>query len=233
MQGVDQKGDGVVVHYSSAFTRQTLAADACILTHPFCLMRTMEIGGMDPAKSYAIRNCYYGRAHKIFMQFRSRWWESLHSICHGATITDLGIRTIVYPLAGQDHQGGRGMLLVSYAWENDSATFAPLTEEQRLAQALEDLCRIHPSARDSYEWGMSHDWSQDPWSGGIGPLFRPLEMTGPMFDDLIRPLGRIHFANDACDRYNRRWIEGSIAAAIRTALALHQEVAGRTAIGAH
>jgi monoamine oxidase len=225
VEAVEQNAAGVVVHYRSAFSRQSLEADACILTLPFCLMRTMEIGGMDPAKSYAIRNCYYGRAHKIFMQFRWRWWESLDGISHGTTITDLGIRTIVYTPAGQDRQGGRGMLLVSYAWENDSATFAPLSEEQRLAQALEDLVKIHPAARDSYEWGMSHDWSQDPWSGGIGPLFRPLEMTGPMFEDLIRPLGRIHFANDACDLYHRRWIEGSIAAAIRTALALHHEEA--------
>ena len=230
VEGVDPTGDGVLVHYRSAFTRQSLEADACILTLPFCLMRTMEIGGMDPAKSYAIRNCYYGRAHKIFMQFRWRWWECLDGISHGTTTTDLGIRTIVYTPAGQDRQGGRGMLLVSYAWENDSATFAPLSEEQRLAQALEDLCRIHPAARESYEWGMSHDWSQDPWSGGIGPLFRPLEMTGPMFHDLIRPLGRIHFANDACDRYHRRWIEGSIAAAIRTALAVHHGEAERPVV---
>jgi monoamine oxidase len=90
VEGVDPTGDGVLVHYRSAFTRQALEADACILTLPFCLMRTMEIGGMDPAKSYAIRNCYYGRAHKIFMQFRWRWWESLDGISHGTTTTDRG-----------------------------------------------------------------------------------------------------------------------------------------------
>ena len=223
VERLEQGAGDVVVHYRAAFNRQSLKADACIMTLPFCLMRTMEIDGIDPAKSYAIRNCYYGRAHKIFMQFRWRWWERLDGISHGTTLTDLGIRSIVYTPAGQDLQGGRGMLLVSYAWENDSAAFSPLTEEQRLAQALEDLCKIHPAAAESYEWGMSHDWSQDPWSGGIGPLFRPLEMSGPMFNDLIRPLGRIYFANDACDLYLRRWIEGAIAAAIRTALALHCE----------
>ncbi|MFM7362339.1 MAG: flavin monoamine oxidase family protein [Cyanobium sp.] len=221
VERVDQNEAGVVLHYRSAFRRRTLEADACILTLPFCLMRTMEISGVDPAKSYAIRNCYYGRAHKIFMQFRRRWWQSDDGIRQGISTTDLGIRTIVYPPVGQDHRGGRGMLLASYAWENDSAAFSPLGEEQRLAQALEDLAKIHPAALDTYEWGMSHDWSQDPWAGGIGPLFRPLEMGGPMFSDLVRPVGRIHFANDACDRYHRRWIEGAIASAIRTALTLH------------
>ena len=221
VESVEQEPARVIAHYRSAFKSQSLDADVCILTLPFCLMRTMDIAGIDPAKSYAIRNCYYGRAHKIFMQFRWRWWESIDGISHGTTLTDLGIRSIVFTPAGQDLQGGRGMLLVSYAWENDSAAFAPLTEEQGLVQALEDLCKIHPAAGESYEWVMSHDWSEDPWSGGIGPLFRPLEMGGPMFNDLIRPVGRIHFANDACDLYLRRWIEGAIASAIRTALAVH------------
>ncbi|MCS5690759.1 FAD-dependent oxidoreductase [Cyanobium sp. FGCU-6] len=221
VEAVDQHAAGVTVHYHSGYLPRTLEADACILTLPFCLMRTMEIMGMDPSKSYAIRNCYYGRAHKLFMQFRRRWWETGDGIHHGTTITDLAIRTIVYPPAGQDRQGERGMLLVSYAWENDSAAFAPLTEEQRLRQALEDLVKIHPEAGHTYEWGISCDWSQNPWAGGIGPLFRPLEMTSPGFADLIRPLGRIHFANDACDRLHRRWIEGAIASAIRTARDIH------------
>ena len=43
--------------------------DECILTVPFVLLRHMEINGLDIEKWFAIRNVYYGRAHKIFMQF--------------------------------------------------------------------------------------------------------------------------------------------------------------------
>jgi hypothetical protein len=56
---------------------------------------------------------------------------------------------------------------------------------------------------------------------GAGPLFRPLEMTGRFYDDIVRPVHRLWFANDACDRLNRRWIEGAIASAVTTAYAIN------------
>ena len=59
------------------------------------------------------------------------------------------------------------------------------------------------------------------WAGGIGPLFRPLEMSGRFYDDIVRPVGRVWFASDACDRRARRWIEGSITAAVKNAWAIN------------
>ena len=57
--------------------------------------------------------------------------------------------------------------------------------------------------------------------GGIGPLFRPFEMTGRFYDDIVRPVGRVWFANDACDRRARRWVEGAIESAVKNAFAIH------------
>jgi hypothetical protein len=50
---------------------------------------------------------------------------------------------------------------------------------------LEDLAKIHPEARDTVEFGVFKDWALD-W-----------------------------FANDACDRRHRRWVEGALKAAIK------------------
>jgi monoamine oxidase len=99
--------------------------------------------------------------------------------------------------------------------------YSPLSEEQRVTQALEDLVKIHPEAKDTFEFGVSYDWSLDAFAGGIGPLFRPYEMSSKFYADLIRPVNRIWFANDACDRSHRRWIEDSLRAAIKNAYALH------------
>jgi monoamine oxidase len=90
-----------------------------------------------------------------------------------------------------------------------------------MVQVLEDLTKIHPEARSSFEHGISKDWAADRYAGGIGPLFRPFEMLGPAFLDVIRPVHRVWFASDACDRRHRRWIEGSIHAAIRNVYAIH------------
>ncbi|MBX3029797.1 MAG: FAD-dependent oxidoreductase [Chloroflexi bacterium] len=222
VRAIEQDPAGVVVHYRTAIGGDVaVPADECIVTVPFVLLRHMEIGGLDVAKQFNMRNVYYGRAHKVFMQFSRRWWAEDEDITHGVSVTDLAIRNIVYTPAGQDPSGQRGIIIASYAWEQDSMAWSMLTEEQRIVQAMEDLCKIHPQAAATFEMGISHDWALDPYAGGIGPLFRPHEMCSEAYDDVIRPAGRVWFANDACDLKGRRWIEGAIAAAIKNAFAIH------------
>lgn len=176
---------------------------------------------LDPSKWYAIRNTYYGRAHKLFMQFTERWWENNYGITHGLSVTDLAIRNIVYPPAGQDRRIKKGVMIASYCWEQDSMPYTPLAEEESVAQALEDLAKIHPEARDTFEFGAYKDWALDWFAGGIGPLFRPFEMSERFYHDVIRPVNRVWFANDACDRRHRRWVEGALKAAVKNAYAIH------------
>jgi monoamine oxidase len=211
----------VVVRYRDAVGNQaSVTADECILTVPLVLLRHMEIDGLDVDKWFTIRNVYYGRAHKIFMQFSRPWWVEDYAITHGVTVTDLAIRNVVYTPAGQDPSTGKGVIIASYAWEQDSMAYSMLDEQQRVAQALEDLAKIHPEAAGTFEFGISHDWALDRHGGGIGPLFRPHEMTSRFFDDIRRPVGRVWFSGDACSRLERRWIEGAIASAIETAYAI-------------
>ena len=222
VQAIDQGPDGVSVCYQTEVGGEgVVTGDECIVTVPFVLLRHMEIGGLDAIKAFNLRNVYYGRAHKIFMQFSRKWWVEDDHITHGVTVTDLAIRNVVYTPAGQNPDIARGVLIASYAWEQDSMAYSMLTEHQRIAQAMEDLCKIHPQAHDTFEFGISHDWALDPYAGGIGPLFRPFEMGSEAYDDVIRPVDRIWFANDACDQKGRRWIEGAIAAAIKNAFAIH------------
>jgi monoamine oxidase len=192
-----------------------------IVTVPLVLLRHMEITGLDVDKWFTIRNVYYGRAHKIFMQFSRRWWVEDYAIDHGTTVTDLAIRNVVYTPAGQDLSIAKGVLIASYAWEQDSMAYSMLDEQQRIAQALEDLAKIHPVAAETFEYGISHDWALDRHGGGIGPLFRPYEMSGRFFDDIRRPVGRVWFAGDSCSRLERRWIEGAIGSGVQTAYAIN------------
>ena len=222
VHAIQQRPDGVSVHFrDSTGYSQSIDADECILTVPLILLRHMEINGLDVDKWFTIRNVYYGRAHKIFMQFSEKWWQKKYDITHGVTVTDLAIRNLVYTPAGQNPAIEKGVLIGSYAWDQDSMAYSMLSEEQRVSQALQDIVKIHPEARETFEFGVSHDWALDPYAGGIGPLFRPLEMAGQFFDDIVRPVGRIWFANDAADRRHRRWIEAAIRAGIRNAFAIH------------
>ena len=222
VHAIDQGPEGVTVHFKdSVGTPASVSGDECILTVPLVLLRHMEITGLDVEKWFTIRNVYYGRAHKIFMQFSRRWWVDDYAITHGVTVTDLAIRNVVYTPAGQDPSIDKGVIIASYAWEQDSMAYSMLDEPQRIAQALQDLAKIHPEAAETFEFGISHDWALDRHGGGIGPLFRPLEMSSRFYDDIVRPVGRLWFANDASSRLARRWIEGAIESAITNAYAIN------------
>ncbi len=219
---VDQGTDAVTVQIRDSMGHQgSVTVDECILTLPFILMRHLDISGLDPTKWLAIRNVYYGRAHKIFMQFSRRWWQTEYGITHGTTVTDRPIRQVVYTPAGQNYEIESGVLIASYSWGHESMAFSMFSEDDRIRHALHDLGQIHPEALETFEFGVSHDWALDPWAGGIGPLFRPLDLSGSFFQNVVRPVNRVWFANDACDARHRRWIEGSIAAAVRSAFAIH------------
>ncbi|SDG70241.1 monoamine oxidase [Lentzea fradiae] len=222
VHGIDQDESGVRVYYRSGRRSHTVVADEVVVTVPFASLRHMEIQGLDPDKWYAIRNTYYGRAHKLFMQFSERWWESAYGITHGLTVTDLAIRNIVYPPAGQDTRYRKGVMIASYCWEQDSMPYTPLAGEESVQQALEDLVKIHPEARDTFEFGVYKDWALDWFACGIGPLFRAFEMSEGFYEDVIRPVGRVWFANDACDRRHRRWVEGALKAAVKNAFAINE-----------
>jgi monoamine oxidase len=221
VHAIDQDDKGVKVHFRAGRRSRVIEADECIVTVPLSSLRHMEIAALDPHKWFAIRNSYYGRAHKLFMQFSERWWETRYDITHGLTVTDLAIRNVVYPPAGQDKRIDKGVMIASYCWEQDSMPYTPLAEEECIAQALEDLSKIHPEARDTFEFGVYKDWALDWFACGIGPLFRPFEMSEGFYSDVIRPVNRVWFANDACDRRHRRWVEGALKAAVKNAYAIH------------
>lgn len=222
VNAIEQRTDDVVVSFRDPVgALGSVTADEVILTVPLVLLRHMEITGLDVEKWFTIRNVYYGRAHKIFMQFSRRWWVDDYAIDHGVTVTDLAIRNVVYTPAGQDPSINKGVIIASYAWEQDSMAYSMLDEPRRISEALEDLAKIHPEAAKTFEFGISHDWALDRHGGGIGPLFRPNEMASRFYDDIARPVHRVWFASDACSRFSRRWIEGAIASAITTAAAIN------------
>jgi monoamine oxidase len=109
---------------------------------------------------------------------------------------------------------------------------AEIFELRAVNEAAEDLVKIHPEAASTFEFGVSYDWALDPYAGGIGPLFRPMELTSQFYDDIVRPVGRVWFANDACDQRGRRWIEGAIAAATKNAYAINAGMRDEIPVGA-
>ena len=125
------------------------------------------------------------------MQFSRRWWVEDYAITHGVTVTDLAIRNVVYTPAGQDPSTSKGVIIASYAWEQDTMAYSMLDERSGSPRRSRTSRKIHPEARETFEFGISHDWALDRHGGGIGPLFRPFEMTSRLLRR-HRAAGRPH-----------------------------------------
>ena len=228
VRAVEQGPDYVRAHYDSAGQRRTATGDYLVLTVPYSVARHLEfVPALAPDKQRAIRQIHYDSATKIVMQFRRRFWED-EGISFGSTVTDLPIRNVVYPEV--DVPTRRGLLIASYTWSQDALRWGALPEQDRLAHALDDLARIHPSAPDLYEGGTTWAWQSDPFAAGAYTVFQPGQEER-LHDAICRPEGRVHFAGEHTSLLHR-WIEGAVESGLRVALEVSTAAQQRSMLGA-
>jgi monoamine oxidase len=219
MIALGQDADGVTVHYETGAGRFEVRGRYAIVTVPFPVLRHVEI--LQPftrGKQRAIRQLHYDASAKIWFQCRRRFWEADDGIFGGGTATDLPIRVVYYPDHGRET--GRGVILASYTWSEDAQRWGSLAPDKRIEQALEDLMAIHPQVRAEFEVGASKMWHDDEFAGGAFALFDPGQQT-LLYNDIIAPEGRIHFAGEHASLYHA-WIQGAIESGLREAAAIHQ-----------
>ena len=216
---LDQEPDKVIAHFKTAAGRFRAEADYMICTIPFPVLRHIEVlKPFSHAKQKAIRELHYDASTKIFLQCRHRFWETEESIFGGGTITDLAIRNLYYPEHGRET--GRGVLLASYTWSEDAQRWGSLSPRDRIEQAIEDVAQIHPQILKEFEGGASLAWHDDPYAGGAFALFEPEQQTR-LYDTIIAPEGRIHFAGEHASLAHA-WIQGALESGLRAAYEVNE-----------
>jgi monoamine oxidase len=219
MIAIDQSPTDVSIHYQTRAGRSEQKGDYAIITAPFPVLRHIEaLKPFSRTKMRAIRELHYDASAKILFQCRRRFWEQDDGIFGGGTITDLPVRNVYYPDHGRET--GRGVMLASYTWSEDAQRWGSLTPEDRLVQALEDVAVIHPQVIREFEVGASHMWHDDEFAGGAFALFDPGQQT-LLYDEIIRPEGRIYFAGEHASLYHA-WIQGAIESGLRAAEAINR-----------
>ncbi len=212
---IGQDSEGVTVQFQNAAGRQLVRADHAVVTLPFSVLRHIEITpAVSRGKQRAIRQLYYDASTKIFLQSRSRFWETDDGIFGGGSVTDMPIRFLYYPDHGR--QTERGVLLASYSWGEDAQRWASLSPADRITQAIENVALIHPQIRDEFEVGASKVWHDDEFAGGAFALFDPGQQTH-LYSHIIEPEGRLHFAGEHASLAHA-WIQGAIESGLRAAL---------------
>lgn len=219
---LEQDENGVSVHYRTAARRQAEKGDYAIVTLPFSVLRHIDATPhFSRAKQRAIRQLHYDASAKILAQCRRRFWEIDDGIFGGGSITDLPIRNVFYPEQGRET--GRGVLLASYTWSEDAQRWGSLSPADRIAEAVDQLARIHPQIESEFEAGASWMWHDDEFAGGAFALFDPGQQT-LLHEAIVAPEGRFHFAGEHASLAHA-WIQGSIESGLRAA----KEVAERVA----
>ncbi|CAG8749436.1 8087_t:CDS:2, partial [Racocetra fulgida] len=172
----------------------------------------------------------YAFAGKIFLQFKSRFWEkppnetganpttSNVGIIGGITHTDLPIRQLIYPSYYQNMSADNpGVLLASYTFNNDAVKYGQFSEEERFELALKDLATIH-GAIVYKEWipGKKHNkaqyWSNDRTIGGAYAEYAVSQIKS--LGAMMRPEESIHWSGEHTDLH-WGWTVGALNSAVR------------------
>ena len=226
MVALDQSDSDVTVHCQNASGRFTVTGDYAVLAVPFSVLRHVEfLTPFSRAKQRAIRQLFYDASAKVLLQFRRRFWEEDDGIVGGGSITDLAVKNVYYPDHGRET--GRGVVLASYTWGEDAQRWGSLSPADRITQALEDVSKIHPQARDLFEVGHSKMWHDDEFAGGAFAIFTPGQQTR-LYEAIIAPEGRVHIAGEHAS-LRHAWIQGAIESGLRAASEIHEAAGSASA----
>lgn len=237
---IEAKGRKLCVIFEDPVTRRRRSDsyDLAVIATPFSALRHIRIAGLIGAeKRRAVRQLHYDNSCKIIIEFDQRFWARRRGgrqpIDGGRSITDLPIRQVYYPSASlqpgrQAGNPGRGLLLASYTWGEESLRWTSLKRDDRVRFALRDLEHLH-GIKESLAYdcvgGTSHSWAEDEFTLGAFAMFEPYQLT-ELFDDVWRPEGRLHFAGEHTST-KHGWIEGAVESAVRVASEICARVAAQ------
>lgn len=203
-----QTDTGVAVVTRTPEGDRTLEADRIVCALPCPVIgRIFDEARLPADKSRAIREQYYSRTVKVFLQTRTRFW--LKDGWNGFVTTDLPIERLS-PDPGAD-PGSRGAL-AAYPIAGYTASLEKMTEAERVKAALAQARQIFPELAESCEGGVSHCWGLDPWQLGSFALHTPGQIG--FLDVLARSEGRIHFAGEHTSPWTG-WMQGALESARR------------------
>ncbi|KZT10365.1 amine oxidase [Laetiporus sulphureus 93-53] len=198
-------------------------------------LRAMDLSraGLDVDQSTALRELTCGPATKIGVKFTDAWWQDpkimkkYGPIVGGQSFTDRMVRTVVYPSYGVNTDTPSAVLIVSYAWTNDSlrwgSLFGASTSDQLKEIVCRDLAAMHgfepvegvACLKSKWVECSPFSWTNNPYSMGAYGFFGPGQFT-QVWENLTRPAAkdRLHFGGEMVSA-RHAWVVGALDASWR------------------
>jgi len=198
----------VKVAIRRAGATEKLHGDRAICTLPCPVIGNLfQDARLSVAKQRAIREQYYSRTVKVFLQSRTRFW--LKDNFSGSVTTDLPIERLS-PEPGTD-ASERGAL-AAYPIGAYTASLESMSDDERMAAALGQAKQIFPELAQTFEGGVTKCWGLDPWQRGSFALHTPGQIG--FIETLAQREGRIHFAGEHTSAWTG-WMQGALESARR------------------
>jgi monoamine oxidase len=217
---ITQDDKGVAAEWTDTKTGKTgtASADFMVCTIPASVLAQIPIQVSAP-KLAAIKALPYNSSVKIGLEMKSRFWEKDYHIYGGHSFTDQAISLISYPSTGFFGKGP-AVLLGAYPFGLGAFSFAGMTPEKRIEEALKQGGVFHEEYREQFLNGISLAWSRQPWIMGCCAEWTE-ETRAKHYQNLASVDGRIVLAGEHVSYYGC-WQEGAATSAIDAIKRLHQ-----------
>lgn len=212
---------------------ETIEGDVCIVTLPLNIIRQVPFEPpLRPDFADALMHITYSPSTKILLQCKTRFWEKENGgIFGGFSFTNLPIGQLHYPSnSEQISKDGRGILMC-YTWKQEGLLFGSQPEQMAIAEAVEEVSRIHSDMKNNFEVGAVQAWYSDPTSQGAFAMLQPFQIQ-LINDYLLYPYPKpdknalhpspppLYFAGEAIS-YTHGWIQGALESGLRAAYQFH------------
>lgn len=188
---IQQSDTAVEVVMEAGGARDVVRGDYVVVTPPPAVLRTIEfVPALSSVRARAIREIAGTDVTRVFLQTRSRFWESQG--LDGTAITDLPIGGVFHSTSNQDGEHG---ILESFTYGRRARAMAALSERERMRVTRRHMEQVYPGLADQVEQGTSYSWGSDPWALGGHASFAPGQVSA-FLPALRTPEGRIYFAGD-------------------------------------
>ena len=205
-----QKPKNVEITYTNAGDTHTIVSDRVICALPYTVLRGIEVSpAWSTNKGYAIRNLHMGSVARVFVQTKTRFWESDGRNGFATVDQPMEIWSPTYKEAGT-----RGILM-SYIYESLADEYSRMNEDAQMQRTLDLYEQVHPGVRQHFEGGATWSWLNHPYSKGAFLDTLPGDFQ-TIIPYVATPEGRIHFAGEHTSPWPG-WMQGGLHSGLRTA----------------
>jgi monoamine oxidase len=208
--GIVRRGAEVEVVLATPGGIRSEVGDQVLCTVPFPVLPRIAFDPpLSAGKTRAILNLRYQTSVRVYLQCRTRFWET--EGWNGFANTDFP-EEVWHPTWSRPGPSG---ILLSYLRGTRADEFTSLGEDGRVSRLLEHWESVFPGVSAASEFGLSTCWQTEEYSGGAYAAPAPGQLVE--FGAFIASSeGRIHFAGDHASGWSG-WMQGALASGIRAA----------------